>query len=334
VRAQNQIVRGDREPLRGQSQPQRDLRHDDRVAGECAPGAARGRRLSVVCPSAVARELPPTGGASAEPPALVLTGERTLPGIPDERYWFERHVVAYRLACERLSPSEAPVALDAGCGEGYGLAMLAAAGAQRVIGADLDAATVAHATSTYAAADPRIEVVAAELMSLPLADDEIDLTVSFQVIEHLHDIPGYLRSLVRVTRPGGEVLIATPNRLTFTPGSDTPVNPFHTREFTAAELAAELAAAGLAVTRVVGVRHGPRLTAAERHLGVPLPELLGATPAQDWSPALRELVHATRAEDFEVADTDLDTSLDLVAICRVDDGGTRPEATSTPDPGA
>jgi SAM-dependent methyltransferase len=290
--------------------------------------------VSTPDPAPASRDAP--ASADAAPPPLVLTGERTLPGIPDERYWFERHVVAYALAAEQVhrlrhpatdaaaAPASGdgsrPTVLDAGCGEGYGLAMLIAAGAGRVIGADLDAATVAHATRTYAAADPRIEVVAAELMSLPLADDEVDLTVSFQVIEHLHDIPGYLRSLRRVTRPGGEVLIATPNRLTFTPGSDTPVNPFHTREFTAAELDAELTAAGLSVTRVVGVRHGPRLTAAERHLGAPLPDLLAATSAEDWSRELREIVHATGAEDFEVADTDLDTSLDLVAICRVDEG--------------
>jgi SAM-dependent methyltransferase len=288
--------------------------------------------------------------ADATTPPLVLTGERTLPGIPDERYWFERHVVAYTLAADhvrarrlhadhgidatdaidqRSDDRRGPTVLDAGCGEGYGLAMLADAGAGRVIGADLDAATVAHATRTYADVDARIEVVAAELMSLPLADDEVDLTVSFQVIEHLHDIPGYLRSLVRVTRPGGGVLIATPNRLTFTPGSDTPVNPFHTREFTAAELEQELTAAGLLVTRVVGVRHGPRLTAVERHLGAPLPELLAATPAGDWSPELRHVVHATRAEDFEVAATDLDTSLDLIAVCRVDDGDPRPLAPLT-----
>jgi SAM-dependent methyltransferase len=301
--------------------------------------------VSTPDPAPASRDAP--ASADAAPPPLVLTGERTLPGIPDERYWFERHVVAYALAAEQVhrlrhpatdaaaAPASGdgsrPTVLDAGCGEGYGLAMLIAAGAGRVIGADLDAATVAHATRTYAAADPRIEVVAAELMSLPLADDEVDLTVSFQVIEHLHDIPGYLRSLRRVTRPGGEVLIATPNRLTFTPGSDTPVNPFHTREFTAAELDAELTAAGLSVTRIVGVRHGPRLTAAERHLGAPLPDLLAATSAEDWSRELREIVHATGAEDFEVDDTDLDTSLDLVAICRVDEGGTRPMA-ATPAP--
>src|SRR6056297_1794407 len=145
---------------------------------------------------------------------LVLTGERTIPGIPDERYWFQRHVVAYahigtRLA--ELAQATDPTVLDAGCGEGYGLAMLVDAGAARVIGADLDAATVAHVQTTYASPDPRIEVHRAELMSLPIDDDEVDLTVSLQVIEHLHDIPGYLASLRRVTRPGGAIVIATPN---------------------------------------------------------------------------------------------------------------------------
>jgi SAM-dependent methyltransferase len=264
----------------------------------------------------------------------VLTGERTLPGIPDERYWFERHVVAYALAADHVRAQAAggrpPVVLDAGCGEGYGLAMLAETGAARVVGVDLDAATVAHASGTYAAADARIEVVAAELMGLPLADGEVDLTVSFQVIEHLHDIPGYLRSLRRVTRPGGEVLIATPNRLTFTPGSDVPVNPFHTREFTAAELADELAAAGLTVTGLLGVHHGPWLTAAEARLGRPLPELLGELPPDAWPDELRQVVHATQAADFEVADDRLDASLDLIAVCRVDATGPRPPATTRP----
>ena len=61
----------------------------------------------------------------AHAPSLVLTGERTLPGIPDENYWFQRHVVAYRLAA---AAAGGRVVLDAGCGEGYGLAMLADGG--------------------------------------------------------------------------------------------------------------------------------------------------------------------------------------------------------------
>jgi SAM-dependent methyltransferase len=255
--------------------------------------------------------------APSAPSPLVLTGERTLPGIPDETYWFERHVVAYRLAADLVRSSSAGVALDAGCGEGYGLRMLADAGATRVFGVDLDEAVVAHVRSAYAADDPRIEAHAAELMSLPLADGEVDLTVSFQVIEHLHDIPGYLRSLRRVTRPGGTVVIATPNRLTFTPDSDVPVNPFHTREFTADELREELTAADLAVSEVLGVHHGPELRAVEARHGRTLPDLLiGEAPWPDW---LRTLVHEVTADAFEVRSDDLDDSLDLVAIAAVPD---------------
>lgn len=242
----------------------------------------------------------------------MLTGERTLPGIPDENYWFQRHLVAY----ERVAALAADaVVLDAGCGEGYGLAVLADAGATRVVGVDLDGPAVAHAQSTYGS--DVVEVHQAELMGLPLADDEVDLTVSFQVIEHLHDIPGYLASLARVTRPGGTIVIATPNRLTFTPDSDTPVNPFHTIEFTADELAAALAKAGLEVTQMVGVHHGTLLTSVEHDGRRSMTEQQLATSPDAWPSWLRQLVHRTRTRHFDVRATDLDESLDLIATCRV-----------------
>lgn len=254
-----------------------------------------------------------TSEPASPTPALQLTGERTLPGIPDETYWFERHVVAYRLASARV---DGMAVLDAGCGEGYGLQMLAAAGATRVVGADLDESVVAHVAARYGA-DPRIEAVACELMALPLDDGEMDVTVSFQVIEHLHDIPGYLRSLARVTRPGGEVVIATPNRLTFTPGSDVPVNPFHTREFTAAELRAELVEAGLDVVTVLGVHHGPLLRLVERLTRRRFVDLVVERPPSAWPAWLRTLVHRARPSWFTLRTGRIDASLDLVAVCRV-----------------
>ena len=262
-----------------------------------------------------------TGGGVV--PELPLTGERTLPGIPDERYWFLRHVVAYRAAQDRVrelrerrSQGELTV-LDAGCGEGYGLELLRTAGADRVVGADLDPLTVAHARAVYTAADPAIEVVEAELRELPLADDAVALCVSFQVIEHLHDIPGYLAELQRVTEPGGLVMIATPNRLTFTPGSDTPVNPFHTVEFTAVELTRLLRRCGLDVEVVHGVHHAGALAEVERERQVSVPAALGEGPPEQWPTWLRTLVHAVEETDFRLAEHHLDASLDLLATCRV-----------------
>lgn len=235
-----------------------------------------------------------------------------MPGVPDEAYWFERHVVAYDLAAPHVDGARV---LDAGCGEGYGLAMLRTAGATHVIGADLDEQAVAHARARYG--DDRVEVVQCELMALPLDDDAVDVTVSFQVIEHLYDVPGYLASLRRVTRPGGHVLVATPNRLTFTPDSDTPVNPFHVREFTATELTAELEAAGLDVVDVLGVHHGDRIVQWEQDLGEPFMATMTTVPAEDWPAAYRDLVHRVVAADFAVHRDDPDGALDLVAVCRV-----------------
>ena len=253
-----------------------------------------------------------TDPTDAPPPALPLTGERTVPGVPDEAYWFARHVVAY----EHVAPlAEGARVLDAGCGEGYGLALLADAGAAHVTGADYDATTVEHATTTYGG--PGVELVCCELLQLPLDVDAVDLTVSFQVVEHVHDVPGYLASLARVTRPGGTLALATPNRLTFTPGSDVPVNPFHVREFTAGELAAELEAAGLLDVEVLGVHHGMRIGLVEQVSGRPFTDRLTTQAPDEWPDAYRRLVHATTSADFVVTDEDLDASLDLLATCRV-----------------
>jgi SAM-dependent methyltransferase len=251
---------------------------------------------------------------SAHPPShpLPLTGERTLPGVPEENYWFRRHEVAYRMAAERLEGLDV---LDAGCGEGYGTALLAETAA-RAVGVELVPDVHAHAAAAY----PAAEFVLADLCDLPLPDAAFDAVVSFQVIEHLPNIGGYLAEIRRVLRPGGVFWCATPNRLTFTPGSDTPVNPFHVIEFAPDELAA-LLGRGFDVEEVLGVRHGPAISALEEEHGESFSDLVLASPPADWPGWLREAVEAVGIEDFAVIPDDLDTSLDLLAITRKATGG-------------
>ena len=81
--------------------------------------------------------------------ALALTGERTLPGIPEENYWFRRHEVAYLAAVDLVREIGGLVrSLDAGCGEGYGTAMLARA-SSHTIGIDKDVEVIEHCRRMY-----------------------------------------------------------------------------------------------------------------------------------------------------------------------------------------
>ena len=177
---------------------------------------------------------------------LTLTGERTLPGIWQENYWLRRHQAAYDVFAPACAGARV---LEAGCGEGYGAARLSAAGARTVIGVDLDATTLVHVRATY----PSVSPVRANLVLLPCADASVDVVVSAQTIEHLWDQDRFVRECARVLRPGGRLVMSTPNRLTFPPG-----NVFHSRELDARELV-DLVRGHLDIIRAAGVRHGPRL---------------------------------------------------------------------------
>ena len=48
---------------------------------------------------------------------------------------------------------------------------------------------------------------------LPLADGTVDAAVAVEVIEHLENPRAFVRELARVVRPGGAVVISTPNQL-------------------------------------------------------------------------------------------------------------------------
>jgi SAM-dependent methyltransferase len=241
---------------------------------------------------------------ASEPPALVLTGERTLPGIEVENYWFRRHEAAYQALLPFVHGASV---LEAGCGEGYGAAALRQR-ARSVLAVDADPQAAGHAARTY----PDIDVVRADLQRLPVADGAVEVVTNLQVIEHLWDQESFLAECARVLRPAGTLLITTPNRITFSPGRDTPLNPFHTRELSAAELA-EMLDPHFVVTRMMGLVHGPRLRRWERRHGSVM-DLQLAGPPESWSDELRSFVTSVTADDFVVSAADVDASLDLVAV--------------------
>ena len=224
-----------------------------------------------------------------------------MPGIPEENYWFRRHEAAYLALAPYCADA---VVLEAGCGEGYGAELLAGV-ATLVCGLDYDAATVAHVARAY----PEVRAVRANLAALPFGESTVDVVANLQVIEHLWDQEGFLAQCRRVLRPGGRLLLTTPNRLTFSPGRDTPLNPFHTRELAPDELEALLREAGFAVDRLAGLRHKALL-----HESIIDAQVRVAVSGQPWPPELLAAVRAVTADDFVISSQDLETSLDLVAV--------------------
>ncbi|ABK72111.1 class I SAM-dependent methyltransferase [Mycolicibacterium smegmatis] len=248
---------------------------------------------------------------NALPSALPLTGERTIPGLAEENYWFRRHEVVYQRLAHRCAGRDV---LEAGCGEGYGADLIADV-ARRVIGLDYDEATVAHVRARY----PRVDIRHGNLAELPLPDASVDVVVNFQVIEHLWDQAQFVSECFRVLRPGGVFLVSTPNRITFSPGRDTPLNPFHTRELNAAELTELLETAGFEVEDTLGVFHGAGLAELDARHGGSIIEAQVQRAVADapWDEQLLADVAAVRTDDFDLtpaAERDIDDSLDLVAI--------------------
>ena len=231
---------------------------------------------------------------------LPLTGERTVPDIPHENYWFRRHEAAYQAL---VAYCRNRVVLEAGAGEGYGAAMLAHV-ARAVIALDYDWPTTAHAARTY----PELAVLRGNLAALPVADHSVDVVACLQVIEHLWDQPGFLAECRRVLRPGGRLLISTPNRLTFSPGRDTPLNPFHTRELDPGELAGLVAEAGFGDVELLGLHHGPRLRELDARHGGSLvdAQVAVAVAGGAWPADLLADVATVTVDDFLLTPDDLD----------------------------
>lgn len=170
----------------------------------------------------------------AETPTLEFTGERYTP--ERDREIAQEHWHRYAFARE-LAPGRR--VLDAACGEGYGSAMMARAGA-RVLGLDIGADVVAHARARYAAV-PGVEYAQADVTALDhLPDASFDLVLSFETLEHVQDQERMLDGFARLLAPGGLLLVSTPDRHTYTDLTGVE-NPHHVRELYRPELEALLA---------------------------------------------------------------------------------------------
>jgi SAM-dependent methyltransferase len=267
-------------------------------------------------------------------PPLALTGERTLPDVPAENYWFRRHLVVYEWIAARVAGMRV---IDMACGEGYGADVLARTAAS-VVGVDANPEAYEHARLRYRRANLRFERALVDGFREPA-----DAVVFLQTIEHLREPAAALehfRALVADARQApaeapragagagagagrspassaGVVFVSTPNVLTLAPkGAARSDNPWHVHEYRAGEFES-LCRERFATVDVYGLFHARRLRAHELALKLGWDRVharLGLTRRfyDRFTPAIACSDFALRG----AREADLDGALDFVAVCR------------------
>ena len=168
--------------------------------------------------------------------------------------------------------------LDVGFGNGLVLQHLQGRFDERV---GVDLALNAHALGLRKQGIRVLKADAAK--GLPFRAGHFDLVVSLDVIEHVFDPAEFLRELRRVLRPGGKLVVSTPNvrylkqlwriavqgRGPATSGEDLGWDGGHLHYFTSADLLELARLAGFARARVEGIPSALGRGASLKRLLVP-----------------------------------------------------------------
>jgi SAM-dependent methyltransferase len=120
----------------------------------------------------------------------------------------------YRLVQEYLGDVAGLRVLEVACGRGGFVRMLEEAGAQ-VTGCDfsMGALRVARDKLVGHGGGGSSSLVQGDVQSLPFVDNAFDRVIDCETLEHVPDERRALREMFRVTRPGGKLLLTTPNYL-------------------------------------------------------------------------------------------------------------------------
>ena len=132
-------------------------------------------------------------------PPLELTGERTLPDVPEENYWYRRHLAVYRWIAERCAGRRV---VDMACGEGYGSAVLAER-ARDGGGRGREPGGARARPAALRGPNLRFERALVEQFEDGAPWDAI---VFLQTIEHVSDPGALLERFARLLAPGGDRL--------------------------------------------------------------------------------------------------------------------------------
>lgn len=154
---------------------------------------------------------------------ILQTAERSSHLDPSENVIFQRHMIAYMETAKMISGT----VLEIGCGEGYGLAELAPK-AEKYLAIDKYSTPISEELK-------KENNITFQEMDVPplkgIVDNSIDFVVTFQVIEHINNDELFVSEIYRVLKPGGKLILTTPNKL-----MSLTRNPWHYREYTPTEM--------------------------------------------------------------------------------------------------
>jgi SAM-dependent methyltransferase len=241
-------------------------------------------------------------------PPLALTGERTLPDVPEENYWYRRHLVVYEWIAAQLGGVRA---IDMACGEGYGSDVLARKAAS-VVGVDANPEAHEHARLRYQRPNLRFARELVDTFSEPT-----DAVVFLQTIEHLEDPGAVLDHFRSLVGESGRVFVSTPNVLTLAPkGAPRSDNPWHVHEYRREEFE-RLCREHFGSVEMYGLFHARKLRVHEIALRLGWDRIHKGLRLS--KPFYDRFTPAIAVSDFALrpaGEADLEKALDFVAVCR------------------
>jgi SAM-dependent methyltransferase len=166
--------------------------------------------------------------------------------VEDNYWWYRGFRILLEALLARYAPSdkEHAMILDAGCGTGANLALLAKYG--HAIGIDISEEALGFCRARDI---PSQRVLTASATDLPFVSATFDLITSFEVICNIRDDEQAFSEIARVLKPGGRMIVQLPAYQWLWGAHDIAVG--HQRRYDVRDLAKKLSDAGFEIERVM-----------------------------------------------------------------------------------